>query len=371
MTGSSVNNRDKNIDVLKTICLVCMILGHCGFPGTQFIYLFHMPLFFMASGYLFNKKTVSTFSGLRNFVIRKIKSLWLPYVIWNGAMVVLQNFFLNISFYTTNPEILAFSGSTTQEYITIRDFAVRFIKILFLKSGTQFTSAFWFVRVLFVAEIAVGVMWFFLQSAKIRENVANILMGILAMIALCVGYVLKIKDIGLMDFSQCFVAVTLFWLGGLMKGRLVSKILEKKRSMLIALVALLILNAQGIILINKNEFTNPFFLIGCSISGWIFVYGISKTLNYCVKIGIWAYNINKAAIDIMALHFIAFKIVSIVQVKIWNLPIYHIARFPVLDGSHGWWIFYCFVGMIVPFAFYSMRIRFKKYIYLNMVKQNE
>ena len=45
MDKIKTKKRDKSIDILKAICLLCVILGHCGFPGTQFIYLFHMPLF--------------------------------------------------------------------------------------------------------------------------------------------------------------------------------------------------------------------------------------------------------------------------------------------------------------------------------------
>lgn len=103
---SKIIKRDKSVDVLKALCLIFMVLGHCGFPCTQFIYLFHMALFFMASGYLFNKNKVITTEGLKKFFCRKIKTLWLPYVFWNTAFLAMQNVFLKIHLYTCNPAVL-------------------------------------------------------------------------------------------------------------------------------------------------------------------------------------------------------------------------------------------------------------------------
>ena len=40
--------RDPVIDSMRGIGIVLMVLGHSGFPGTDFIYLFHMALFFYA-----------------------------------------------------------------------------------------------------------------------------------------------------------------------------------------------------------------------------------------------------------------------------------------------------------------------------------
>ena len=43
--------RDPVLDSMRGIGIVLMVLGHSGFPGTGFIYLFHMALFFMLRQY--------------------------------------------------------------------------------------------------------------------------------------------------------------------------------------------------------------------------------------------------------------------------------------------------------------------------------
>ena len=355
MDKIKTKKRDKSIDILKAICLLCVILGHCGFPGTQFIYLFHMPLFFMASGYLFDKKKVNSSKNLKTFFLRKIKTLWLPYVIWNTVMLAMQNTFLKINFYTNNIEVLSYSGSSIQDYITLEQFAIKFIKILLFKSGTLFTCAFWFIRVLFVVELCFALLIYVLNKIKLKSSYSKVIVGSVAIVALIIGQYLSVEHIGLMDFSNCFASFTLFWLGTLMKDCRMSFITDKKVSIMLAFIGLMVLNTQGSILLNQNYFTSPIFLICSAICGWIFIYGISKVASETGKIAYVAYEINIAAIDIMALHFIGFKAIAAVQVVTRGLPLYHLARFPVLDGGKGWCLLYFLAGLVFSLLFYKVR----------------
>lgn len=51
-----IQMRNTKIDVIKGMAIILVVLGHCGFPATNFIYLFHMAVFFIASGYCWNEK---------------------------------------------------------------------------------------------------------------------------------------------------------------------------------------------------------------------------------------------------------------------------------------------------------------------------
>ncbi len=54
MSGSrqKVINRQKHIDIANGIAICLMVYGHVNSNGASYIYLFHMPLFFILSGYL-------------------------------------------------------------------------------------------------------------------------------------------------------------------------------------------------------------------------------------------------------------------------------------------------------------------------------
>ena len=45
--------RIDEIDVIKAIGIILMVVGHAEAPMKQFLYLFHMAIFFIASGFFF------------------------------------------------------------------------------------------------------------------------------------------------------------------------------------------------------------------------------------------------------------------------------------------------------------------------------
>lgn len=71
------------IDVAKGLGMVLVVLGHMSIPKglEQFIYSFHVPLFFFVSGFLHR----DNFSG--QWCLRKLDALLLGYVLW-GALEI-------------------------------------------------------------------------------------------------------------------------------------------------------------------------------------------------------------------------------------------------------------------------------------------
>ncbi len=48
----SANKRDDTFDIIKGICILLMIVGHCPVSTLVIlIYSFHMPVFFFIAGY--------------------------------------------------------------------------------------------------------------------------------------------------------------------------------------------------------------------------------------------------------------------------------------------------------------------------------
>lgn len=88
-------NRDITLDILKGIGIILVIIGHLGHSYGQLvpiIYTFHMPLFFIASGYFFKQKEIST------LLKRDIHSLIVPYIavflcliLYGALMALIQN----------------------------------------------------------------------------------------------------------------------------------------------------------------------------------------------------------------------------------------------------------------------------------------
>lgn len=84
-----VKTRNKGLDIAKGIGIILVVLGHACSPASLFTAQFHMPLFFVISGYLFDGR-----NSVKDFIKRKINSLYLPFIIWNILFIgltVLKN----------------------------------------------------------------------------------------------------------------------------------------------------------------------------------------------------------------------------------------------------------------------------------------
>lgn len=72
------------IDVTKGIAIYLVILGHSliGLKVNDYIFAFHMPLFFIASGLLFREKSI------KKTITGNIKKLLVPYYITSVCVIL-------------------------------------------------------------------------------------------------------------------------------------------------------------------------------------------------------------------------------------------------------------------------------------------
>lgn len=79
--------RDIALDIAKGIAMLLVIIGHCDnlyfSPTHHFIYSFHMPLFFLASGYLYKVR------GVKETLKKDFKHLAIPYVMTCIAIIAI------------------------------------------------------------------------------------------------------------------------------------------------------------------------------------------------------------------------------------------------------------------------------------------
>lgn len=108
---SSISQRVRWVDYAKGVGIFLVVLGHTlrglvnhsilelSMPVRaidEWIYAFHMPLFFFISGLFINR---SASRPLRVFVVEKLKAIAYPYVLWSVLQSILQ---ATMSSYTTN-----------------------------------------------------------------------------------------------------------------------------------------------------------------------------------------------------------------------------------------------------------------------------
>jgi fucose 4-O-acetylase-like acetyltransferase len=79
----TVRQRIEYIDTVRGIGILLMVMGHIGFGGLfdKYIHAFHMPMFFVISGFLYRESDRSTGS----IIARRAKALLIPYLVY-GAL---------------------------------------------------------------------------------------------------------------------------------------------------------------------------------------------------------------------------------------------------------------------------------------------
>lgn len=87
--------RNDTISITKGIGIILMVIGHSGALDFihDFIYLFHMSLFFFITGYLLKLDYAQGWSEAKTFVVKRFKRLWYPYVKFGFIFILLHNLF--------------------------------------------------------------------------------------------------------------------------------------------------------------------------------------------------------------------------------------------------------------------------------------
>lgn len=374
-----IDQRDKSIDIIKAICIVLMVVCHAGIglPYSKFIYFFHMPVFFIVSGYVFNSKYSDSFDAFVSFVKRKIKRLWFPFFVSTSIFLLLNNFFIKINVYTNNPMFLKeISGEYNHltEPLSIGDTVVQIFRALTFNSETQLGGALWFLVVLFFLTVFYAfcdlLIKTFLKKVSIKKKERTLLLiqGVLSIVFLFIGYKF-FWYVGVDNFTQLKVAsfYSLYYLGivfRVIRDRIYNiNIFIKILIWIISIIVLVFMTLNNGI--NKfglaeNQYNNPLILLLASISGLFFLFFIARIVSKIEYISKPIVYLGKNTLYILILHFLCFKIVSYLGVIIYHKPFFFVASFPVLFEGNLWWLAYTIVGVFIPVLFGLICSQLKK-----------
>lgn len=143
--------RNQWMDIAKGITIILMVLGHTSIPdvGSRFIWSFHMPLFFIASGWMTNWGKYS----LGEFFAKKAKSIMLPFVVYSAIVLLI---FENL-----------IGGGKVMNW---------------LAHGWE-AYALWFIPVLFMASV-IGRLVYMMQNRYLRYGAMVVLLAVGCLLSL-------------------------------------------------------------------------------------------------------------------------------------------------------------------------------------------
>lgn len=342
--------RNRKMDALKGCAIICMVLAHSGFAYTHQIYLFHMAVFFMASGYFFNSKNAASVSAVAKYSWHKVLALYLPYVVFNGAILLLTNVFLKIGILTDDPEFLQVGGEGAAwglVYPFDRNSLRMCIKgLLRFSFEPQLAGANWFLRALFwVSVLHCLVMW---VIRKLPGKVLPDLMSAAVVIGCCLGTVL-VNDGALQflgKYKILFAAYLAFWMGYLVR-RYEHWLRYDAFAFLLSAALLYVLDGYGGVNVNIGQISSLPFYIMTALLGWIMLRSVAELASGWLE-KILAF-VGKYSMAIMFWHFMCFKLVTWLVILLRGDDMILLASFPHLDGaSGGLWLVYTVVGVGLP-----------------------
>lgn len=330
--------QNKYINIAKALGIICVVIGHSISPINRLIYLFHMPLFFFISGYLYNDKYSSNPILL---IQKRLKTLWIPYVSYQLLFALLHNLFFQLHIY--DETINNINPYSSRVLFVKANFILRF-------SGSELMgAAMWFIPALFTTSILFCIIQYTIKSCHMKSEIKKqiILLSVI-ILAFLFGIIRTKAQVSQICFENtALVALSIYYAGWIFK-KYEGKIKFKFSYALISLVGLMLLWKKFNVRVemNKNNYSNAFlFIVGWVLGIYLILY-ISKILSY-MQCRLLNY-IGTNTMTIMCLHFVALKIVSYLQIVIYRLPIEDLAKFPVLNSKNGWWVAYTIVGVAVP-----------------------
>ena len=249
-----MKDRLKDIDIIRGICIIYMVLGHVGLGNSfdHYIHAFHMPIFFIISGF-FLKRNINT--NFIEFLKKILKKYMLPYLIFS-LFYYLISCITKIDFIGYKQTLLAF--------FTTND--------IFLPIG----GALWFLTSFFFCQLIV----YFVNKYINKDIIFFIVSLVIGIIGV---YITKILPFRLWwSISSSLVGVGLISIGYLInKYDLLNKIKFEYKNIINIIITIIIL-VINCFFIMKSSYVN--MRVGTYPNCIIFIFNLLMSLTAYINI---------------------------------------------------------------------------------------
>jgi len=331
--------KDNYIAIAKALGIMLMVMGHSGCPDFlyRFIYMFHMPLFFFCSGFFM--KPAGNIIDLRSFIIKRFKGLYLPYVKWSLFFLLFHNLFLSLHLYN-----LDYIGKYDEGI-----FIDKLLHIIFTMTGhDQLADPYWFFKQLLLSSVMVSSVEYTIRHVKYRlKNVVTLIFFLaLTTISKFYGWGLPV----IWNLSIVFLSTSFFFLGYVYRRNEIKPIKSYAGfiAMLIVIIEVYIYNDYLDML--WYTWKNVVLYVVIAVIGVFMVLAFSQLLER-TRFANVLYYIGNHTMIIFVLHLLVFKLVNLLKVVLYQLPIERLADFKIVqENNELFWLVYFVCGVSLPLA---------------------
>ena len=350
--------RTPSFTILKAIAIILVVIAHSAAPAylSNFAYMVGVPAFFVLSGYFFKLDNLDNTS---DFVIRRTKTLYLPFIKWGVFFLILHNLFFEVGFLSESYGNA--QGGVTHPYNWTQA-AQHLWSMVFNMSGYDpfMAGAFWFFRALFLANIA----FIFLfkttrQLGKFKTSTLQVVSVIVLAFLLALWQAsmgLHITGVAQGGYRE-LMGIVLLGIGFLLRRADEtpdSSIWHNPIIMLAAssVVLMILTFVYPISMAAKpgSVLSVPILTIA-GTAAFIWLRGLSEfILQLPDKYTQWLQFTGENSLYIFVFHLLAFKVASMIKVGVYQLDWAMVGGHPVVQHElgDGFWLLYIFVGVILP-----------------------
>ncbi len=347
------NERDTRFTILKALAIIAVVLSHAGIRGwlSHFVFLFHVPIFFLCAGYFFHTHYLNQPS---TFIKHRIKGLYFPFLRWSVFFLIFHNLFFRIGLLSEqygNAE-----GGVLHPY-NWHQWSQHLWSIVVNMSGYNsfLGGTFWFFRALLLSSIGFLVLFMLLRRTGhfVRDKQAG---WALLLIGLTLTFWKVADHLTLSGVAQGgyreLMGMALMAAGFLLRQYQLTQLLSWK----LALPCALLLIAASIVCptsMTWNPTLIDFFSLPLpAIAAFVAFLYLSQIINNhenLLKRSLVC--IGNHTLYIFAFHILAFKVVSALKLAYYGLPWQAIGGHPTLTQPQSnalWIMLYLIVGVGLP-----------------------
>lgn len=315
--------RVNTFDIAKGIGIILVVVGHTNthFGIEKVIYQFHMPLFFILSGFFFKDKYCAE---PLQFLVSRLHRLYTPYVL-NGLRLFL--IFLVMRYFVVGYTGWSFLGGIKYSLLIISGFG-----------SAPLAGALWFLRALFMVSVLFLGIKLLTKNCK-GENKKEILTFMVVFGFLVLGYKTQLPY----SISASFVALFFYYIGYLYAKNM-GRIKINLIFFIMAAIVVMYSSCINTVDLAFNKYTYLSLFILSSICGSYCVLFISEKIKQHKTLEF----IGQKSLPIMIFHFLSFVPINLLIVHIYDLQTERILDYPTIKEYNWWWILYAFMGITMP-----------------------
>ena len=294
------NRRNPFFDILKGIGIVSIVVGHC-FPldgVIRFVYGYHLALFFFVAGLQYNDKKYAEAPYL--FVQKRIQSLW------PGCFFYLTFFAL-----THNAALRLHLIPVENSYSSLALFERIYNNIIFL-GAELLGGAMWFVPMMLVGMVLFAILIYCATHFFYKLRIVVMIAGGIIAGALGVKLCLVQKDL-IAHAHTAFLLLPVLLAGYLLTYYRVDmkRILKWPITLLTTAICVYILVIKAwTIELTAEKIISPVLFYPVTFCGIYMVCYWAKLIEKWNLLSRFFSFLGRYSFDIMALHFLAFKLVD-------------------------------------------------------------